>query len=632
MKKTFSVIALTVLVTASCSDFATAPDRQPTTLQVAPDTVVVMAGDTVPFDFTVLDQDGEPFPSIPSWAVPLWSYSTPSVLDVDGVGVGRTAEPGEVEAVAELAGLEATSVVRVNPHELDVTVGFVHVTQSVQRRAGDVPLVADRDGLLRVYLMGDGPNFFDPAVRATFYRGGEVVYADTLMSEDISLPEEIEEGELTLSYDAMIPGSVIQPGTSLVVEADPAGVVPATSSSELRAPATGQLALDVVEVPPFRMRLVPVDQSATDLQSTFNETSAPPRLTLAEDIYPMAEFDVDVRARYTTAADLSTQAGWEDLLSDIAYLRLDDGSPRYYYGGFRIPPGTNYLGLGFVGYPAAIGSDIHPGTIAHELGHNLNLPHAPGCGAGDPDPRYPYANGVVGQYGYDRTHDAMRDRDDTYDLMTYCDRIWISDYNYERVLAHRDTSSVDSAFAAGAAASRAPERDVLIVSAGVHDGALRIGPVLESQAPPSLPEREGRYTLQGLDDDGATVFRVAFEPRPLDHGRGALFAAAIPVEPADADRLATLRLEGPEGVAERGRRAVAPPGPGQVQADGGRGAPAAVRWDARAYPLAVARDRTTGRIVAMSRTGRLPLPGDPAGYDVVVSDGVRTHPVTVERR
>ena len=35
-------------------------------------------------------------------------------------------------------------------------------------------------------------------------------------------------------------------------------------------------------------------------------------------------------------------------------------------------------------------------TIAHELGHNLNLIHAPGCGAGVPDPEYPYQDGATG--------------------------------------------------------------------------------------------------------------------------------------------------------------------------------------------------------------------------------------------
>ena len=47
-------------------------------------------------------------------------------------------------------------------------------------------------------------------------------------------------------------------------------------------------------------------------------------------------------------------------------------------------------------------SFVHPeaGIVAHELGHNFSLRHAP-CRVNDVDPRYPWPNGNIGVWGYD---------------------------------------------------------------------------------------------------------------------------------------------------------------------------------------------------------------------------------------
>ena len=79
---------------------------------------------------------------------------------------------------------------------------------------------------------------------------------------------------------------------------------------------------------------------------------------------------------------------------------------------------ANRPGLSSVAIPAG---DV----IAHELGHNMSLQHAP-CSTPDPDPRYPYPDGTIGAVGYDFAGEydlvgggglveAWR-----YDLMGYC--------------------------------------------------------------------------------------------------------------------------------------------------------------------------------------------------------------------
>ncbi|MGK7313201.1 MAG: M66 family metalloprotease [Candidatus Longimicrobiales bacterium M2_2A_002] len=626
---------LSVLLAAGCSDFATEPDRSPAEFSMTPETVLLTEGETVSFEYTVLDQDGQPYDRLPGWAAPLWTYSADSVLWVDASGRGEAVGPGEVEATAELANLRANAVVRVNPAEMQVGTAFAHITQSVQTRAGAVPIVAGRPGLLRVYLQSDKPNFFQPSVLAAFYRGGSEVHTALLTHGGDGVPQAVEEGDLVQSFDAVIPGTVLQPGTSLVLEIDPDGIIPASTGSTLRVPATGEAPLDIVEVPPFRVRLVPVNQSLAGLPSRFDADIVDARLRLTHDIFPLAELDPDVREPYTTDLDLATQEGWYTLIEDLVTLRLDDGSDRYYYGGFHLPSGSPFGGLGYVGYPVSIGTDASAGTLAHELGHNLSLPHAP-CSPPNVeiagvDPSFPYTGGETGQWGWDPRHGRLYDPDRTYDLMSYCDPAWISDYNYRRVMMYRDTSSFDAVFrtAGGVMASR---EDVLIVHAGVLNGALRVSPGLETAAQPLLPIRGGRYTLEGMDATGAVLFALSFEPRPLDHG-GALFSAAIPSRIAQTDRLATLRVRGPEGTAEQTRRGgpgVTPPGI-SVATEAGPGGAVAARWDAGAYPLAVVRDRTTGRIVAMGRSGRLELAGGAEALDVTLSDGVRSYPAEQRR-
>lgn len=622
---------LSVLLAAGCSDFATEPDRSPTELSVTPETVLLTEGETVSFEYTLLDQDGHPYDRLPGWAVPLWTYSVDSVLRLDSAGRGEAVGPGEVEVTAELAGLHANAVVRVNPVAMRVDAAFAYITQGVQTRAGSVPIVAGRPGLLRIYLQSDEPNFFQPSVLATFYRSGSAVHTELLTHGSDGVPQEVQEGSLVQSFDAVIPGTALQPGTSLVLEIDPDGILPVSTSSTLRIPATGQLSLDIVEVPPFRVRLVPVNQSLNGLTSRFDAGSVDTHLRLTHDLFPLAELDGDLRAAYTTDANLATREGWFTLIEDLVTLRLDDGSDRYYYGGFRLSPASPFGGLGYVGYPVSIGTDASAGTLAHELGHNLSLPHAPCSPPGikilGVDPSFPYIGAKTGQWGWDRTRQELYDPVTTFDLMSYCDPAWISDYNYRRVLMYRDTSRFDAVSRTADAVMRQRE-DVLIVHAGVLDGALRVSPGLETVAQPVLPSRGGRYTLEGLDATGAVLFTLSFEPRPLDHG-GALFSAAIPSGIARTDRLATLRVRGPEGTVEQTRRGRAgPPGPALSLADGaGPGGGVAARWDASAYPLAVVRDRTTGRIVAMGRTGRLELPGRAASLDVRLSDGVRSHTV-----
>jgi len=117
-------------------------------------------------------------------------------------------------------------------------------------------------------------------------------------------------------------------------------------------------------------------------------------------------------------------------------------------------------GIGWIGYyKAAVGwtgwNSAHDGaseTHAHEVGHNHGRQHAPGCSAANPDPNYPYTDGngqsPIGNagapnYGFDvYGSQTIYPYTDYYDIMGYCDPVWISDYTYEAILTYAQQNNL----------------------------------------------------------------------------------------------------------------------------------------------------------------------------------------------
>jgi len=65
-------LAFTVHGGSGCSDFALEPDRVPTSLLLEPADTLLTEGDQAQLRVTVLDQDGDRFPGVPSFAPPRW--------------------------------------------------------------------------------------------------------------------------------------------------------------------------------------------------------------------------------------------------------------------------------------------------------------------------------------------------------------------------------------------------------------------------------------------------------------------------------------------------------------------------------------------------------------------------------
>ncbi len=577
----------------ACGDLASQPDRIPRTLEIAPADTSVLEGESAAYRLRVLDEDGVEFRSIPSWTPAEWSVSDPLVAAVGPDGRAQGLEAGrDVRVRAGLARLSAGARLRVNPRSVKIEAAAVHMTQAVQTLGGDVPLIAGRAALLRVFVTGDRTSFFRPRPLATFYEDGAPIHTMRLDPPGDRIPVEVAEGRLDRSFNGKVPGWVLQPGMELVVELDPEGIVPAISGSHRRVPAQGRLALDVRVVPTLDLTVVPVLHAADDravLTWVGGITATGPKMTFIRSILPVGELEVTVHEPYRTSADLTTGGGWLEVLREMVVLRLAEGGRGYYYGAFARPSDAPYAGLGYIGRPGSVGQ-LDLDTFAHELGHNMGLRHAPCGGPIGPDPNFPYEDGSIGTFGYASRAGIRRivDPGEYWDLMTYCDPSWISDYHFVRALNFRVARE-------SLTPTDAPE-ETLLLWGSTGEAGLLLEPSFVIEALRKLPVEDGPYRLEGFDRGGRRLFSLAFAPDELEFG-GGQFAFAVPWEAgwAGPDGLDRIRLSGPEGSVALPR-------------SGGR-------------RVALITDPDTGRLRGVLRDGA-GMPAWAAGMNVVMSDGV----------
>lgn len=517
----------------------------------------------------------------------------------------------------------------------NLTISSMYLTQSTQTLDGDVPLVADRDGLLRVFALASEANSLQPSVRVRFYSGGSLAHTATIPSPLSSVPTSVSEASLSSSWNVDVPGSLIQPGLTILADVDPTDAISESFENDNSFPTGGSpLMMDVRTLPDFAVTFIPVRQSVNNLLGNVTAGNTGQFLDVALRMLPLPGADASLHAEYVSSAPvLESNNGndaWRTILSEVFALRIAEGSSRYYYGVVKTSYNSGVAGMGYLGWPAAIGWDYLPsgsGVAAHEWGHNWDLRHAPGCGAGSPDPAYPHADGKIGTWGIDLGPKSLKSPVTHYDFMTYCSTDWVSDYHYEKILNFRETHG----YVVGPGA---PEPS-LLVWGRVDEGAIVLEPAFQLDAPPSLPSGSGDFVLEGLSPEGHRLFASAFQPIPIPEvGEGSgHFVFVIPRRLLDAGRLGRLRVTGggrtPATLESRIRpQTVAPIAPTLTPRGGDV---VEVTWDAMSFPMALVRDPATGEILSFARNGRIDLPIQSREIEVVFSDGLRS-PERIRRR
>ena len=420
-----------------------------------------------------------------------------------------------------------------------------YLVQAVQSRAFPVPMVAGKRALLRVFpTAARAAGVGVPAIRARFFVDGRETHVEDVPGKSEAIPERVDEGSLATSVSAEIPGSVVRPGLEMVVEVDPDGTLDPALSIARRIPATGRLAVDVRALPPLELTVVPFlwaqapDSSILDAaRGMAADPGSDGLLADVRALLPVGALEVTAHEPVLSASNDARR-----LLEETEAIRVLEGGDGHYLGTMAGLV-TGPSGVAFL--PGRAGFSIpQSGTIAHELGHNLGLHHAPCGGAGDPDPSFPHPDGSAGAWGYNFARGELV-RPTTPDLMSYCGPPdGISDYHFANALRYR-------VFEARAAAIPAtpPERSLLLWGGAGADGAPFLNPAFIVEAPPALPDSTGAYTLTGRTARGIELFSLRFAmPRAVDGDGGSGFAFMLPTELDWADELAGITLVGPGGA------------------------------------------------------------------------------------
>ena len=486
---------------------------------------------------------------------------------------------------------------------LNLRVDGVYLVQSVQTYDRDVPLIGDRDALLRVFVTANQVNTAAPDVDVTLYSGGAAIAELTIPAPNPATPLTPDEATLNSSWNVILDRSLLVPDLSIVATVDAGNLVAEGNESDNTFPATGTpLALDVRTVAPFRVMFVPVITKANGREGNVTQANRGDYLETAMRVHPLAGWDATVHAAYTTTTNLALQSdngnnAWSVILGELMTLRNTEGGTRYYYGVVNPTYSGGVAGVGYIGAPVAVGWDkagSRSGVAAHEWGHNWGRGHAPCGGAGNPDNGYPYADGVIGVVGYDVVNETLKPAS-AHDLMGYCSDEWISDYTYLGVMNRRHAESV----------SRGPPGVIqpgMLVWGRIEGGRAVLEPSLRVTARPSLPERPGPYRLEGRQEDGSRLFAFDFAPMEVADDATATkhFSFVVPMRPERAVRLASVHLDGAGISASREEASSELPSVVVTRAGAGR---LALRWDASKSPMLLVRDPVTGEVLSFARGG-----------------------------
>lgn len=471
----------------------------------------------------------------------------------------------------------------------------VYLTQAVQSRKFPVPLVAGRPALLRVFVaspQAHGETI--PPVRATFYHGGTEVHRAEIAAGTMPIPSEIDESALELSANSEIPGDVIRDDLQMVIEVDPDGTLSSGIGIAGRIPESGRMTVDVREMPDFRLTVIPflydLDPDSAILEITAemaNDPEGSAMLSATRNLLPIGGMDIRRHDPVLTSSD----NGFQLLIETETIRRMERGAG--YWMAMRSPVPT----AGLLGVALGIGSWSSfsvplPRTVAHELGHNMGLFHAPCGGAGGPDRLFPDHNGRIGSWGYDRERGRLI-TPHAPDLMSYCRGGWIGDYHFSNALRHR--LDVEPP----AAASAAPTRTVLVWGGVDADGDPFLDPSFIVDAVPWVPPPGTEYRLRARTVDGSQAFSFTFdmpEIPDVDDGRSG-FVFTVPV--SWTGDLASISLVGGGGSATLDQTTDS--------------------------PMTILRDPVTGQVRAFLRGPRaaaMTVDGSEPGLEMLFSRGI----------
>lgn len=329
-----------------------------------------------------------------------------------------------------------------------VKVSLAKAGESVIAR--NAPVIVGKEAFVRVFV-APGPGFVarELTVELTLVSSEGPAQSQT-RTQRVQGPSSDAALDSTINFQ--IPGDQVTADLRYAVALrETAAAAPSGSPDPAaRFPLTVELQpLEPREAGPLRVLLVPYRYQGDG--SGRLPVTDDAQLALFQQYlrayYPASDIQIELHDPVDYDAQLTPSAGWEQFLDTHCALRTAESpDPKLLYYGLIAPredvraygggvygisyvpgPSANFgrcsVGVGFEGPPSA-------STMAHELGHSLGLPHAP-CGtSGGP---YPYTDAKIGVWGYSVNTQTLKDPGEYHDLMSYCDPVFISDFNFQQL-------------------------------------------------------------------------------------------------------------------------------------------------------------------------------------------------------
>ncbi len=600
-----------------------------TTLSVSPTTANMSPGQTLQATATIA---GTTNTSIQ------WASSNTNIASVSPTGLIRAITAGTanitVTSLADPAKVATVAVTIAQSTTTNLDIAALYFVQATQQLDGRIPLVADRGAVARVFVRGSRTGLAPAAVRLRMLQG-----ATEIGTFNGTATPTMAADESCCSANFVIPSSAIRAGVTFIAEVDPDNAVAESSENDNLFPLSGTAqALNVISVPPFNLRLVPVQQNRNGPVGVATTTL----LNSFRAMWPLNTINVVARAPLVIDYTIGTQSfdDWGRLVRDIEILRQTEGTTSYYYGLVRTAGRSGVLGLAN-GIPARAAIGVDEGsdfgaeesrlTFVHEMGHTLSLRHSPCGGAAGPEPTYPFPDGRTGSFGMDLFSNNAIQPPATNDIMTYCRPYWVSAFNYRKVMDFRQANPNGQGLTA--------PTGVLLVSGDIVDGALSLDPAFSMTTSPAKADAAGRFVIEGFDANDRVLFAHRFSPYVVDDAASGTeaFVIAVPVKEqvqAQVVRLGVREVRGSKVSTRRSLRGAGPLTASSMDVTTAiqPGARMQMTWSPSRVPAIMVRDRRNGDVLAIVRNGTLDLSqfGAPDRLELLLSDGVKSAKATVD--
>lgn len=596
---------------------------------------------------------------------------TPSRSPTAGATATLPAPPTRTASLTATATPTATaSQTATATPAVDLVADHLEVVQTIQDLRNRIPLIADKRTFVRFHARADaGVHHTRAFLRVLAGGGNGGALLSPLNPNAIvrPLPVRINQDE---SFLFELPTRFTRGTITLEGELNPHD----QPRERARANNTLRTTVTFEERAPIHLVLYRVSYLLNGATQIAGEAHADALLDWLERVYPIPSLSVDLRTYHhatgvpwceTVNAVLRVKRYWDDLTGDIPprtryYGMVSDGGgkagfmrgcaagiPSFAASG---PTGTGQWGWDTDGSYG----DWYGG---HEIGHSWGQAHTGWCDDINPFSRYPYPNarisaaldGNAAVFGFDAGTRAIYEPTWT-DLMSYCRRQWISDYNYRNLLDAIELNILD--LLEGRTAATAARGPQWVVTGGLDldSGRVELAPlfVVPDAALDTAPAGDHAVVLRS--GRGAELGRHPFAVAAVDEGpphpddpdpqprRLGHFSVLVPY----VEDTARIDIEGPGGVLHTVRAGLATPAVELLSPNGGEvldGETIPLAWiasDADGDPLTFnlqysADDGATWELVAQNLTGdRAALDAenvrasDAGRFRIWVSDGLHS--------